>query len=99
MGKENYYHTGIFTNVSKSTLLMSIVDSVLIRRFNVTTLCGPRTSLNTCEIILHSKLHAGIPDFCAAKVKQNYIFHFAVFYVSCIITEHNILYDYKKLSM
>lgn len=74
MGKENYFHTGIFTNVSKSTLLMSIVESVLFRRFNVTTLCGPRTALNTCEIILHSKFSAGISDLFAAKVKQNYIF-------------------------
>lgn len=74
MGKENYYHTGIFTNVSKSTLLMSIVDSVLIRRFNVATLCGPRTSLNTCEIILRSKLNVGIPDFLAAKdVLERYL--------------------------
>lgn len=74
MGKENYYHTGIFTNVSKSTLLMSIVDNVLQRRFNVTTLCGPRTSLNTCEIILRSRLNIGIPDFHAAKdVLERYL--------------------------
>lgn len=73
MGKENYYHTGIFTTVSKSTLLMSVIDCVLRRRFNITTLCGPRTSLNTCELILQSKLNAGNTDFLAAKVKQNYI--------------------------
>lgn len=74
MGKENYYHTGIFTNVSKSTLLMSIVDNVLQRRFNVTTLCGPRTSLNTCEIILRSRLNTGIPDFHSAKdVLERYL--------------------------
>lgn len=74
MGKENYYNTGSFTNVTESTLRMSIVEILLFRHFNVTTLCGPRTALNTCEIILRSKFSAGISDLFAAKVKQNYIF-------------------------